>query len=250
MILEHLELETSNGIIRGKITKPFGNPVGVLVCLHGSPGGSFHGNNDVFDQIADNMVPHGFATIRFSFYGATPSDGSEQEACIRTQLSDYESILQYTKSLYKCPIYVVGESAGATIASLRWKDFIKSYLLLWPAFDLKDTDLGPYLTPEWWTVIERDGYINDNGVIVGKELYIELLTTDFSSSFKLPNQDILLIHGQADLEVPYSQSVRALSNANGYIKFITRKEAGHGFKDPNDRLVVIAEINDWLLKML
>jgi hypothetical protein len=243
------QLTNANGVIRGIISRPNnGQPIGALICLHGSPNGDLHGNAFVFDQISEKAVAMNFLTVQFSMFGSKPSDGQQEKACIRTQLIDYNSILNFSEQNFGCPIYVIGESAGATIASIKWLHKIKGYILLWPAFDLSDTDLKPYLTEEWKKLIDEKGYLNDNGVVIGKELFNELLEIDFSPSFKLPKQDILIMHGQSDKEVPFSQSIKALSNANGNITFITNKEADHGFKEPSCRKIVLEEIEHWLKK--
>jgi alpha/beta superfamily hydrolase len=234
--------------IRGKISTPDGIVKGVLVCLHGSPGGDYHGNENIFDQLAHAVLDMGLATVQFSFYGSEPSDGKPAESCLRIQIANFQSVFEYVKAHFNAPIFVVGESAGATIASSVWKSEVAGYILLWPAFDLKDSDLGPYLNENWWHVVDKDGFLNDNGVIIGKELFVELLLKDFSPNFQLPNQETLIIHGQSDKEVPYSQSLKALNSASGNIDFFTRKNAGHGFKEQQDRMFVIEKITDWLIK--
>lgn len=242
----NFKISNHNGSISGIINYATGTTYGVLICLHGSPNGNYHGNADFFDQMTQSVVPLGYTTVQFSMYGSPPSDGQQVDSCIRTQLIDYNSILEFVKGKFNCPIFVVGESAGATIASLDWKSHVKGYLLMWPAFSLKHTDLEPYLTKEWWDVISKNGYIDDNGVVIGKELFIELLFTDFSKSFLLPEQDILIIHGQQDKEVPYWQSIKALENANGQVTFFTIKEADHGFKDKEHRKIILSKIVNWL----
>lgn len=248
MTKSDFKLSNSNGVIRGKVSKPDGQPVGVLVCLHGSPNGDLHGNTGLFDQLADKVSHLGYVIVQFSMFGSKPSDGHPKDACIRTQLIDYLSIMTFVRTSYDCPVHVVGESAGATIASTKWlpRSEVNSYVLLWPAFDLKDTDLRPYITKEWWDIVDNRGFLEDNGVIIGRELFLELLLTDFAPAFKLPAQDVLILHGQADDEVPYYQSIMALKEARGNVVFITNNNAGHGFKSPPHRAIVLEAIENWL----
>lgn len=242
---EPFEIRNSNGTLRGHLARPGAQPRAAVVCLHGGPGGNLHGNLDIFDEISVILAEIDIITIQFSMFGSTPSDGNPQDMCLRTQLVDYQSILGYVKSRFTCPIHVAGESLGATIAALSWNTAISSYALLWPAFDLRDTDLRAYITPVWESRIKQDGFINDNGLIIGYEFFQELLETDFSGCFKLPNIDILIAHGRADTEVPYDQSLKALANARKTTLFLANESAGHGFKSPEHRRIVLSAIKYW-----
>ena len=246
MQISDFQIESENGVIRGLIKEPLIKPTGVVLCLHGGPNGDLKGNNGIFEQLSEKVVELGFFVLQFSFYGSKPSDGMPEDISLRSQLADYNAVFKFAQERFNLPIHVIGESAGATVASLYWKQEPKSYILLWPAFDLRDTDLKPYLTSEWWQSIESYGFINDNGLIIGKEFFQELLLTDFSNSYKLPANDILIIHGQSDAEVPCSQSLEAIKNANGNLKFVTLKNAGHGFKLAQERQVVLNEVVSWL----
>jgi len=242
---DNFEISNSNGTLRGCLTLPGNSPRGCVVCLHGGPGGNMHGNTDVFDQASEILSALNFVTVQFSMFGSPPSDGNQQATSLRTQMADYRSVLAYVSSRFSCPMHVIGESAGATIAALCWVENIRSYVLLWPAFDLRDTDFRSYLSAHWWETVESNGFINDNGVIIGRDLFLELLLTDFSPCFDLPNTDVLIVHGRADKEVSYSQSLKALASARQTVAFLTHEAAGHGFKSTEHRCLVLAAIEDW-----
>jgi len=239
------ELRNNNGCIRGTIKQSLNESVGVVICLHGGPNGNLSGNEGIFDQIAEKIVPLNFIVVQFSFFGSIPSDGEQKDTTLYTQKIDFESVLDFATTNYKLPIHVIAESAGVTIAALNWMTKPRSYVLLWPAFDLKDTDLRGYFTKEWYEHVKMNGVINDNGLIIGGDYYIDILLTDFEPSFKLPENDILILHGQSDEEVPYSQSIKALSLARGYVKFVTLRSAGHGFKLPKHREIILKELFYW-----
>lgn len=242
-----LKIQNDNGTIKGQVSFPTEKTRGCIICLHGIPGGDFHGNTEIFDDITNRLIPHGFAVIQFSFYGAPPSDGDPSDLCLKTQITDYISVIDYVKDEFDSPIYVAGESAGATVVALEWIESVDAYLLLWPAFDLKDTDLRAYITEEWWQEADKKGFFDDNGMIISRELFLEILMTDFTDSFDLPDADIFLAHGQKDEEVSYEQSIRALENAKGRTTFITHPDAGHGFKKESCRNYLLDAIENWIL---
>ena len=238
-----LEVTTPNGVVRGVITEARSSK-GLLLCLHGTPNGDFHGNANVFDELAHIAEGLGFTTVQFSFWGSAPSDGAASQTSMKSQSADFVSMLEYVRANYSCPVHIVGESAGATVAALNWHHDVASYILLWPAFDLRDTDLRPFLTSRWQAVIEAQGYLESDGITLGRELFEELLFTDFEPCFKIPNIKTLLLHGRADKEVPYSQSLRAVLESVGDVTFVTANATGHGFKER--RGIVLSAVAEWL----
>jgi alpha-beta hydrolase superfamily lysophospholipase len=195
---EKVSIESRNGTIRGTLTAPEGSPAGVLICLHEGPGGDEHSNTGGFDQIAAMAADTGFATLQFSFYGNGDSDGAVENYCIASQLSDYEAAVAFMKQRFGCPIHVVGESAGATIAALNWRDDVSSFILLWPAFDLLDTDLRPFLQAETLEHLRENKIFERDGVRLGRQLVYDILTTNFESSFDLLKKPIFIAHGKED----------------------------------------------------
>lgn len=247
MGLENVEIKSASGIVRGRLSGNLSNPRASLMCLHGGPGGDFHGNTNIFDQIANLASSMGYCTLQYSIFGAQPSDGSPEDITISSQTADFFAVLKYFKNRYQCPIHLVGESAGATIVSMNWQSDILSNILLWPAFDLADTDLGPYLEEKWRSEARNKGHINDSGVILGSEMIEEIIATDFSNSFNLPEQDVFIAHGQADVEVPYEQSLRAIRAARGRLMFVSHPSADHGFKEQSQRKYLLNALKTWLL---
>jgi len=242
---EAFEIPSPSGVLRGTITHSLHVTKGSVICLHGNPNGDLRGNENIFGQLAERLAPIGYTVIQFSLNGSPPSDGTQAATCLRTQCDDYEAVIGYVRQRFIGPVHVVGESAGATIASLRWRDDIASYVLLWPAFDLSKSDLGPYLKQPWLDLAKRDGYIQDQTVTLGSELISELLSIDFSSSYVLPPVPVLIVHGQADEEVPYQQSLNAIFKATGPFQFCSVPDAGHGFKAPAHRLLVLRVVTRW-----
>lgn len=243
---DRIAIRNENGIIRGTLTKPFGPPRGVLLCLHGGPGGDEHGNTNGFDQIAEMAKNIAFATLQFSFYGNGESDGSVDDYSISSQIQDFESAIEFIKERFYVPIHVIGESAGATIASLNWREDVASYVLLWPAFDLLDTDLRPLLTQTTLQALQEKNACEVEGVKLGRKLVYEILTSDFSKSFNLPDKPIFIAHGKADGEVPYEQSLRALRTAKSELLFFSHPSADHGFKDHDARSKLLSKLEKWL----
>jgi uncharacterized protein len=243
---ENFEFPSLLGTLRGHLTHAQGETRGVLVCLHGQPGGDLAGNTGIFDELAALARPLDYATLQFSFCGASPSEGTPEQISFESQLADFTAVLSFARARSLGPIHIVGESAGATIAALRWDQSVASYILLWPAFDLAETDLKPFLEPAKRELARREGRLEEGGVILGPEFLEEIASTDFSKCFDLPNVDVFIAHGQADPEVPYKQSLQALQSAKRRLVFVSHPEADHGFKDRKAREYLKAYLREWL----
>ncbi|WP_299305566.1 alpha/beta fold hydrolase [uncultured Litoreibacter sp.] len=247
MTVESFRTTSPNGSLEARVTMTEGDPKAVLLCLHGGPGGDLTGNSGIFDDLADLAKNLTCATVQFSFFGSGESDGDQKDISIEKHLEDYAHMVGETRARFNCPIHVVGESAGCTIASRAWLDFAASYIMLWPAFDLSDSDLREYLSEDHYEQARRDGFVKDGSLTMSFDLIEELRTLDFEGAFRLPSRkDFFIAHGKADVEVPYAQSLRALQYATGRVQFFGHPFADHGFKDPEHRADLLLQMKAWL----
>lgn len=240
-----IQLSNENGQIAAHLTRA-PDARGTLVCVHGGPDGDFHGNEAIFDQVASYAPAAGFNVLQFDMFGAGASDGGPADITLQTQLRDYRAAFAYAQDELERPIHVVGESMGATIAALDWSLPAESYVLLWPAFDLRDTDLEPYLEPQWMAAAKEGGRIEDDGMVLGRTFLEELSTVDFGPCFQLPGRGCLLVHGKRDAAVPFEQSVRAVREARGESVLFAHPEGDHGLQRPGERVFTHEAIRWWL----
>ncbi|MCW6509832.1 alpha/beta hydrolase [Lichenifustis flavocetrariae] len=239
-------LTTANGRIQVLETLARQPSRGTLLCVHGGPNGDYHGNEGIFDELADHPGLDSFDVLQFSMRGYGKSDGTPQDITLFSQVADFRSILSTVTDRNPRSIHVVGESMGATIAALSWDTSVDSYIFLWPAFDLRDTDFSVYFTPEWRAAIDQNGFIEDNGVVIGAEFYNQLLTYDFSDCFHIPNKPTFIAHGKRDVSVPFQQSLRATAEASGPVTLYAHPDAEHGFQRPEERMYIKTALGKWL----
>ena len=239
-------LHGPNGNLNVVITEATAPAIGTLVCLHGGPNGDYRGNDGIFDDIRSYSPQLGYNVVQFDMFGAGSSDGQQADITLKSQLGDYECVFAFTEATFPGKIFVVGESMGATIAALAWKAQVASYLLLWPAFDLRDTDLQPYLSEPWTSTVAKQGYLDDNGVVVGGEFLNEIAHYDFTSCFALPPVPCLLVHGKRDSAVPFQQSLDAVKAATGECVLFAHPNGDHGLQRPEERDFTRKAIQWWL----
>lgn len=239
-------IRNANGQIAAYVSTADGTGRGTLVCVHGGPNGDHRGNNDVFEELRSYAPSMGYNVIQFDMYGAGNSDGGPADISLRSQLIDYNSVVDFSRERFNVPVHVVGESMGGTIPALEWREGIASYILLWPAFDLRDTDLRPYLTDAWLKEAARRGQIDDSGMILGREFLQELVDHDFARCFCLPKVEVLIVHGKQDAAVPFQQSLDAVRSAQGRSVLFAHPEGDHGLQRPDEREFTHRAIKWWL----
>jgi pimeloyl-ACP methyl ester carboxylesterase len=243
--MKAVKVQNSNGVLNAYVTES-PQAKGTLVCVHGGPGGDHRGNDGIFDDIAKYCGILGYHIVQFDMFGAGRSDGKPQDITLKTQLTDYESVVSFAEEQLKTPIHVVGESMGATIAALDWKPNVSTHILLWPAFDLADTDLRIYFSEPWTTLIANRNYIEDNGMVIGSEFLREIMNYDFEPCFRLPASPCLLVHGKRDIAVPFEQSLKATKDAAGKCILFAHPNADHGLQRKDERDFTHEAIKWWL----
>lgn len=241
-----LKVRSKSGMLSAWHTAPRANHRGTLLCLHGGPGGDHHGNNAIFDELRVACVPLGYNVLQFDLFGAGSSDGTPADITLETQVDDYLAVLDFVRHELPGPVHVVGESMGATIAALAWQSDVSSHILLWPAFDLRDTDLRPYLGDRWTGVLEEQGFLDDNGTIIGRTFVEQIRGANFSRCFRLPAAPSLLIHGKGDTAVPFEQSLTAIRNAVGPSVLFAHPTGDHGLQRPEERVFTRDAVVWWL----
>ncbi|WP_424973511.1 alpha/beta hydrolase family protein [Dinoroseobacter sp. S124A] len=220
--------------------------LGTLLCLHGGPQGDLRGNENIFDEISKYAVQDGFWVCQFDFFGSGSSDGSQRDFDLETMRQDYSAMLDFVRQRCPNPLIVVGESMGATVAALDWSQQAERHVFLWPAFDLTDTDLKPFLSGEHYDIAQKNGYVDVDGMEMGGAFLRQINECDFSTFFSLPAHDCLLIHGKADSAVPFQQSVRGAIEARGPVELHLHPDGDHGLQSSSERQYTHQIVRRWL----
>lgn len=218
----------------------------VILCAHGGPGGDGRGNGNVFPNLGRSLLNSGIATVTFDFFGNGASEGTSTDCTISTQVSDLESIYRDTQSRYDAQIVVCGESLGATIVRASTLEDLSGEILLWPAFDLLDTDLRDYFSPEWKKNVSEQGLLEDGEFRLGAQYYKEILEWDYSLLYELDRCPAMIAHGRQDDEVPASQSLKAIGLSKVVTHLHLYPDGHHGLRDNKIRNNLLEHIKAFL----
>ncbi len=221
----------------------------VLLCAHGGPGGDARGNADIFPSIGRELYKLNVGTVTFDFFGNGGSGGSNADCSLSSQISDFEFMCSEVARKYDKSIIACGESLGATIVRACKISDVLAEVLLWPAFDLTDTDLRDYFTEEWQIKVASEGALIDGDLVIGEKYYNEMRTWDYSNLFNIESPKAMIAHGAADAEVPISQSYKAVEKSAVDIVFSKFQHGEHGLSAPNIRATLTDQILEFIAKL-
>jgi len=226
------------------------NQPGPIILL--VPG--FCGNkeeNGLFTQFAEYLARQGFNSLRFDFSGIGDSEGDFVDSSIRKQASDLNATIKYVQSRHPYnPIGLVGFSLGATVALKSQNPHVSAYSLWSPAF-FPAKDMFPrYNTPENLVKLREQGYIEKNGLRIGKQLFEDLRSYDSTASLQSLVSPVQIIHGTNDSRINFQSSVDASKILRCDKRLVLIDGANHSYKDNIlHREKVFEEATNWFKQL-
>lgn len=223
----------------------------VVIMLHGGPDGRKIGPGNIYETLTEDLVSRGIGTIRFDFLGEGDSEGNYVDMTFAGQRAEYQKVLFYARSQGFKSIGLLAESYGGATAVAEYTYDIRCLGLLWPTIDLLDTSFNVYLEPERLVELEEKGEISDGDIRIGKEFIRELQQEGnvLHHVCKITAPTIL-IHGDADEEVPYQQSQAIYARLSEPKKITIVEGAGHAISDPAILPSIQAALSDWFVQHL
>lgn len=218
------------------------------ILVHGGPGGVKDGPADLYKDLAAVLAAQGIASLRFDVRGAGESSGAYRDMTLARQVQDLKAARQFLVECYAPQrIALIGESLGATIVLSGLDGNEDALVLLWPAVWLLDGVFDDYVTEESLAEAKLRGFIVRDDEEVGLPFLTELLATrDVSQPLHGLRTPLLLVHGDADTEVPVEQSAQAEALVAGPVRRVVVPGGDHCLERPAERVVVNREISAWL----
>jgi pimeloyl-ACP methyl ester carboxylesterase len=237
--------------IAAVMTKPPTASHRCAIFIHGGPGGTKDGPSDLFVSLAARLAKREIASIRFDMLGAGESDGDYADMTMANQSEQIAAVIAHARREGCRRIGVVAESLAAASLLLKWPTLAMAAVLLWPAIDLLDTSFKTYLEGPHQAQLRSEGFFLDAGARVGRAFVEELQRLrSLESRLKAVRVPTLLIHGQADSEVPSYQSERAYRLLREPKRLRLVPGAEHGLRQPSEQELVCREVTDWLVRYL
>lgn len=217
----------------------------VAILVHGGPGGSKEGPSDLYVRLGKALAEAGIAALSFDFLGVGESDGEYVNQTPASQVDQLRTVRRWAAE--RCgSVSLVGESFGATSA-LRNVEGIDALVLLWPCIWLLDVSFAPFVTSERLDQARVNGFLLEGSDRIGLPFLQEILDDDDrEAELSTVSAPTLLIHGDFDTEVPYSQSVRAHDLLNVEKKLVIVPGADHCLRRPDEQELTIGETVTWI----
>ncbi len=205
-----------------------------VICCHG-----YGGNIDSCAGYAAALAHSGYLACCFDFCGGgmqSVSDGKMTEMSIFTEREDLlaviNAVIRQFDTADESRLFLLGESMGGAIAAITaaaHPESVKGLILLYPAFVLVDD-----IKAKFNSVSEIPDTFEQLGLTLGRVFAERLLDYDIYEEISAYNNNVLIIHGDADGLVPLSYSERAVSvYPRAGLKVISG--GGHGFSGEHAR---------------
>lgn len=250
-----LELKGAKGNLFAILQRPVDNgktKIPLVILCHG-----FSGNcqSQLFDEIADNLLQNGIATLRFDFNGHGRSEGRFQDMTVLNEIEDLKNVIKWgEQQLWVKNISLLGHSQGGVVASMTAGELgdgiVKSVVLMAPAAVLRDdairgNTMGAIYDP--WNMTADYVQLPFGGLKLGRnyiETAVNLPIYETALNYEGP---VLVIHGTHDRVVPYTYGERYNQGyRHGTIKLIPGED--HGFSVNTSEAALLA--SDWLISQL
>ncbi len=218
--------------IDGQLYLPDQDKSPLLVICHG-----FGGNRGRGVSYAELFAENGIAVYLFDFIGGGPdilSDGDMMHMSVLTEAKDLDVVLDGMMELDfidKENIFLSGRSQGGYVCTLVGSDRreeIKAMVLLYPAYVIQDDALE---ISENGTKFEDEYEFLNNRV---SDLYgRDAVSVDIYEKMRRYDNDVLILHGDADEIVPIYYSYEALETFP-HARLEVIEGAGHGFEGEDE----------------
>lgn len=252
---ERVTIDGGKGKLQGIIQKPVlaqGETCPMVMLCHG-----FGGKKDgpLFELIADSLMQHGIASIRFDFNGHGESEGEFVEMTVPNEIEDAIKVYEYVRDLrYVDGVAIVGHSQGGVVAAMTAgkleTDAFRAVALLAPAGVLRDDAIRGSFMGRFYeeSPLDPPDYVDIGG---GKKLGGEYIRTAFSlpiyetaAKYQGP---ALVVHGTGDRVVPYTYGERFHQQWPGS-EMVLLDAYDHGFSQNIYRATNL--VSEFLIKTL
>lgn len=209
----NVEIDGDHGKLSAVIQTPDGKknfPL-VIIC-HGFTGEK---NSDLLKNLSDELENRGIASIRFDFNGHGDSEGNFQDMTVLNEIEDVKKVYDYAAKITGVTsISIAGHSQGGVVASMVAGELgakkIKAVALMAPAAVLRDDAIrGNLFGVQFDSINNVPEYVEIfGGHKVGRSYILTAQTLPIYETAKNFTGAAFMIHGTADIIVPYTYSLR------------------------------------------
>ena len=247
----NVEIDGDHGKLAAVIQTPDGKTKFPLVIIcHG-----FTGNKEskLLTSLADYLEAAGIASIRFDFNGHGASEGRFEDMTVLNEIEDAKKVYEYVRDMRGVTsVSIAGHSQGGVVTSMVAGELgvenVKSIALMAPAAVLRDDAIRVILQGTTYDSINVPEYVGIyRGLRVGRNYIKTAQTLPIYETAANYEGSAFMIHGLADIIVPYTYSLRYQEIFKGS-KVELLKGFDHGFTQ--DEKLTARKVADFFISQL
>lgn len=251
-MFKSIEFKNSEGLtLRGFIHEQNHFDTAVIF-LHGFPASN---NYSVSTRIGDSLEKLNYLVLRFDFSGTNTSEGEFENKLMSKEVDDIKYAIDFLQLNYNYEkLILVGHSTGAIDAVLySYQDERIDKLVLLGgvgnlkeavSYDFSDEDVNEFLTKGYYTFKTENHWTFNKKL--NKAFYDEFFTLDVLGSLSQFENQVLIIHGENDEDVPATKDPIELNEAAKDSKLVIIKNADHKFLDTEHWKEFITEVDSFI----
>jgi len=245
--------DSQGGEVAGTLSRPGKDARSGVVLSHGF---FSHSESSTNLALTELLAAKGIATVRFDFWGHGKSKGDFAELTLTRCVDQLERVLAWFKTKGIRKVGLAGSSFGGTATLLVAENHpeLRGIALKCPVSEY---------APIWQNQLGEEGMKiwRDSGVtsIFNEEgnrarllfaFYEDLLQYDIYASAAQIRTPVLIVHGDADADVPVAQSLRLKGAFPTEAQMETLAGADHVFSKPEDFKRMTQRIADWVVEKI
>ncbi|MBI3577523.1 alpha/beta hydrolase [Candidatus Gottesmanbacteria bacterium] len=254
LIMEQkLFLSTSSGDkLCGMLSQPKDMSSSVVLLVHGH---SSNKKTENLVKISEFLTSRGVSTFRIDLYGHGESSGNFEDATISKAAESVLAAIEFLKGKGFTKIGLIGSSYGgiaSIVAASRSKNLVALGLKS-PVSNYADLYKNRLSREELqrWRETNTQAYPQVTGVDLNlRYSFFEdaIINDGYVTAVKI-KVPVLIVHGDADIDVPISQSQKLVKQfANGKLEVI--HGADHRYSNPAHAEKMRKLLSDFMLKYL
>ncbi|WP_405930277.1 alpha/beta hydrolase [Streptomyces sp. NBC_00827] len=245
--ISQIEHDGSVFLLTADVPESKGNAATIFV--HGGPGGDSRGPDDLLLDLSTELGRQGRAGFRLDMSGSAKIGGDFSDMSVRRQVGELAAAASYVRSLGYSSISLVGESLGGTVVLAAELPDIAAVVLFFPALILGETSFREVLSPEKAGERAESGGVSLGSYRLTEPFLAEVETLDVSSALQSLVCPVLIVHGDADNDVPVSQSLEAFKEMTAETRVLdVVGGGGHGLRTLDHHAHAVSVAAHWILQ--
>ena len=239
---KHVFTSYDGTLLEGTLCIPSSSSKQLALLVHGIM--SSRDELGLYSGLAEYLLGHGISSFRFDYRCHGTNKQEIKKMTLAGIVNDIEAACNYACSEFSPnEIYPIGMSFGGGLTAF-WssvtKNKINAVIMLAPVIDYQEDILGQHgliknnkLSTKASKTLLRNGFIETDEIEYGEVLINEIPYINGINGLKSLQYNSLILHGDNDSIVPYSQSEKFVELSDK-CKLINVIGTDHGFGIPGD----------------